>query len=66
MEIGRNITSKLTASDGAGNDEFGRSVAIDDDTIVIGAPSDSIISGGLLSGSVYVYTRSSLDLDWCS
>jgi len=43
--------AKLTASDGAANDEFGISVAIDGDTIVVGAQHYN--NGG--SGVVYVF-----------
>ena len=46
---------KLTASDGAASDWFGRSVAIDGDTVVVGAPYDD--DGGSASGSVYVFTE---------
>jgi len=48
---------KLTASDGATGDKFGRSVAIIGDTIVIGVQRDNTESGAS-SGSAYVYTRS--------
>jgi len=47
---------KLTASDGAARDLFGRSVAIDGDTIVIGAHYHDTEKGED-SGSAYVYTR---------
>ena len=47
---------KLTASDGAGNDRFGISVAISGDTVVAGAYQDS--DAGNSSGSAYVFTRS--------
>ena len=43
---------KLTASDGAEDDYFGESVAIDGDTVVISAIGDD--DGGSSSGSVYV------------
>ena len=49
--------AKLTADDGAANDEFGISVAVDGDTIVIGAYQDD--DNGDLSGSAYVFTRDS-------
>jgi hypothetical protein len=50
----------VTASDGAAGDYFGVSVAIDQDTIVVGADhADSTASGDVDSGSAYVYTRSS-------
>jgi FG-GAP repeat/Thrombospondin type 3 repeat len=48
--------AKLTASDGEFSDFFGRSIAIDGETLVVGAPGDN--DGALDSGSVYVYTRS--------
>jgi hypothetical protein len=48
---------KLTASDGAASDAFGNSVAIDGETIVVGAQSDSVgTSSG--QGSAYVFVRS--------
>lgn len=47
--------TKLIASDGAVSDYFGRSVAIDGDTAVVGAYSAD--NNGSNSGSVYVYTR---------
>ena len=47
---------KLTASDGAAYDYFGISVAINEDTIVVGARGDDDI--GSVSGSAYVFVRS--------
>jgi hypothetical protein len=47
---------KLTASDGAVWDQFGGSVALSGDTIVIGAANDD--DNGESSGSAYVFTRS--------
>ena len=48
--------AKLTAgTDGAEGDEFGRSVSIDGDTVVIGARNDD--DDGTDSGSAYVFTR---------
>ena len=47
--------AKLTASDGAEGDNFGRSVSIDGDTMVIGARYDRFGSATL--GSAYVFTR---------
>ena len=44
---------KIKVDDAAQNDELGRSVAVDGDTAVIGAPRDDL--GG---GSAYVFTRS--------
>jgi len=48
--------AKLVASDGASQDSFGLSVAIDGDTAVIGAWLDD--DNGPGSGSAYVFTRS--------
>ena len=47
----------LRAADGAAGDGFGRSVAVDDDTVVVGAPYDD--DGGSDSGSVYVFSKPS-------
>lgn len=49
--------AKLTASDGAMYDYFGRSVAISGDTIVVGADYDDN-PAGINAGSAYVFTRS--------
>ena len=46
-------TSKLTASDGAEGDKFGWSVAVDGDTVVVGAYGDD--DDGSSSGSAYIY-----------
>ena len=46
---------KLTASDAAPNDRFGESVAISNDTIVVGAFADD--DDGDASGSAYVFER---------
>ncbi len=48
--------AKLTAADGEAGAEFGRSVALSDDTLIIGAALDD--EKGEDSGSVYVFTRS--------
>ena len=48
-------TAKLTASDGAADDEFGDSVAMDGDTLVVGAPLDD--DNAAHSGSAYVFTK---------
>ena len=45
---------KLTAPTPAAGERFGQAVAIDDQTIVIGAPADGIADG---AGSAYVFTR---------
>ncbi len=53
-------TAKLTASDGAGGDFFGTSVAISGDTIVVGAWSDDLASGIMAPrdhGSAYVFNE---------
>ena len=47
--------AKLTADDAAASDQFGVSVSIDGDTVVVGAYQDD--DKGADSGSVYVYTR---------
>ncbi|MCH7996026.1 MAG: FG-GAP repeat protein, partial [Planctomycetes bacterium] len=46
---------KLTASDAASLDKFGRSVAISGDVVVVGAPFDD--DGGESAGSAYVFSR---------
>ena len=51
-----NEVAKLTASDSAGFDYFGRSVAVDGDTALIGSPEDD--DNGRNSGSAYVFVRS--------
>jgi FG-GAP repeat len=48
--------AKLTAGDAAAADDFGISVAIDGDTIVVGADLDD--DAGSFSGSAYVFVRS--------
>ena len=48
-------TAKLTASDGAHSDQFGRSVAVDGDTIVVGAHQND--DDGSDSGSIYVFIK---------
>jgi hypothetical protein len=47
--------AKLLPSDGAANQEFGRSVAIGGDTLLIGAQCDD--ENGRLSGAAYVFRR---------
>ncbi len=46
-------TARLTASDAAENDEFGTSVAVHEDTIVVGAPEED--TGA--RGSAYIFTK---------
>ncbi|PJF38983.1 MAG: hypothetical protein CUN54_09690, partial [Phototrophicales bacterium] len=48
-------TTKLLAPDGESSDRFGRALAIDNDTLVIGARYDD--DRGLDAGSAYVYQR---------
>ncbi len=48
-------TAKLTASDGAHTDQFGRSVAVDGDPIVVGAHQND--DDGVDSGSIYVFNK---------
>ena len=50
-------TAKLTASDGAGLDNLGWSVALEGDTIVAGAPLDDA-GPNIEQGSVYTFARS--------
>jgi hypothetical protein len=47
---------KLTPDDGADNDNFGMSVAVSGNTVIIGAPDDD--DNGDNSGSAYVFVRS--------
>lgn len=49
-------TAKLIASDGAASDEFGESVDIQGDTILIGAWGDDVAANGN-QGSAYVFVR---------
>lgn len=49
--------AQLFASDGEENNEFGTSVSIDGDTILVGAPGDDTPTGDT-SGSAYVFVRS--------
>ena len=49
-------TAKLTASDGASGDGLGWSVAIAGDTIVVGAPFDTV-GVNFFQGSAYTFTR---------
>lgn len=49
-------TAKLTSSDTQNSDEFGRDVAINGDTIVVGAPFDDV-DANVDQGSVYVFLK---------
>jgi hypothetical protein len=50
---------KLTASDAAASDAFGKSVSVSGDTLVVGAPYDDHSSYYDDRGSAYVFVRSS-------
>ncbi len=50
--------TKLVMTGAAAGDNFGSSVAIDGDTIVVGAPQDDINVGSDFHGSAHVFTRS--------
>ena len=50
-------TAKLTASDGADDDKFGSSVAVDGDTVVVGAYGHDDDDNGDDSGSAYLFTK---------
>ena len=52
-------TAKLTASDGAASDYFGAFAAIEEDTVVIGAPGVDITNGTTIYnvGKAYVYEK---------
>ena len=54
-----NLTATLTASNAAVNDYFGHSVAVDGDTVLIGASGRD--SG---KGAVYVFTKPETDGGW--
>jgi hypothetical protein len=49
-------STELTAKDGAQDDEFGSSAAVNGDTIVVGAP-DHDSGSGYVEGAVYVFTK---------
>ncbi len=55
FDIDGNQQIKITASDGAASDNFGHSVAIGCNVIVVGAPYDD--DKGSNSGSVYIFKR---------
>lgn len=50
------LVKKLTASDASNNDEFGTSVDIDQDVIVVGAPNEDL-SPSSNNGAIYVFHR---------
>lgn len=51
--------ARLTAFDGAANDDFGSSVAISGDTAIVGAPYDDVGANNG-QGSAYVFVRSGM------
>ena len=51
------MQAKLTASDGAGGDEFGVSVAVEGNTAMVGAYNDTT-PAGTYAGSAYLFGRS--------
>ena len=50
-------TVKLTASDGAADDEFGISVAVDGDTILVGAHQNDADTSNNNEGAAYIFTK---------
>ena len=50
--------ARLTASDGAATDLFGQSVAIDGDTVIVGA-SQADVGGNANQGAVYIFRNTS-------
>lgn len=50
---------KLTASDGITGDQFGQSVSIDGDYIVVGAPGHDLTGGG--EGAAYIFEKPSTE-----
>lgn len=48
-------TAKLTADDAAANDNFGNTIAMHGDTIIVGAENDDDPAFGLNAGSAYVF-----------
>jgi hypothetical protein len=56
-------TAKLTASDGAADDDLGWSVAIQADTVVGGAPN-ATVGGNIYQGALYVFVKP--DGNWTS
>ena len=50
------LEKKLTAPDGISDGQFGRSVSIDGDCAIVGAPNDDDM--GIHSGSAYIFRRS--------
>ena len=57
------IEKKLNASDKASNDNFGSSVSLSGNTLVVGARSEDP-AGATDGGTVYIYTDHNKDDDW--
>ena len=57
-----NEIAKLTASDGVPGDDFGWSVSISGNTVVVGAPGTTVGYGSQYRGAAYVFTVPSLRL----
>ena len=55
------LEAALTADDAVTNDEFGYSVAIDGDTVVVGAPFHSV---DFFGGAAYVFVRDAASGTW--
>ena len=51
--------AKITPNDGAKNDQFGISVSVSGDTVIVGSVFDD--DNGVSSGSAYIFTRSGTD-----
>jgi hypothetical protein len=50
--------AELTASDAAGGDRFGSSVAISGDSAIVGSPYNATPAGAVRAGSAYIFVRS--------
>ncbi len=57
-------TAKLTASDAAANDELGTSVAVDSDTVVVGAHQNDADANDNNEGAAYLFTKPASDGGW--
>lgn len=57
-------TEQFIAEDGAANDTFGSSVALERKTALVGAPTDDTMSGGTNAGSAYNFGPASGSKDW--
>ncbi|EYF02350.1 hypothetical protein [Chondromyces apiculatus] len=55
---------KLVASDAAGGDNFGRSVAISGDRVLVGSEFDDVVTSTDNRGSAYVFVRSGSPAAW--